>query len=154
MPQFRTHTRFNLLLAYPFLLIFLIHFGTNNFSNLFCFSICFIYSTLFMSPDVDVANKIKFFSIRGILTIPFRLYSMFFHHRGISHHVIFGSITRIIWLCLFFILLFLIYDISFINKFSFIKFIKKNHEYIMYGCIGIFLSDILHLFLDKVFRRR
>ena len=59
---------------------------------------------------MDLANKIKFRSWRGILTLPFRGYALFFRHRGISHSFLFGTLTRVLWLLLLFIVVSCVYQ--------------------------------------------
>ena len=49
-----------------------------------------------MNPDLGLVHKIKLFSLRGFITLPFRGYSKIFKHKGISHSFLLGSFTRII----------------------------------------------------------
>ena len=57
MAKYKTHTVFNFFIL-PFLVLFLIRFFNSTFLDLLTFSICFIYSTLFMNPDLDLVNEI------------------------------------------------------------------------------------------------
>jgi uncharacterized metal-binding protein len=99
-----------------------------------------------MSPDLDLANQIKLFSIKGLFTLPFRFYSVFFRHRGLSHNPIFGSFTRILWLGGFIYLLFYFFDKPIIFKKEFLKILRSS--YFLYGLFGVVLSDFCHLILD------
>ncbi|OGN66749.1 MAG: hypothetical protein A2888_02825 [Chlamydiae bacterium RIFCSPLOWO2_01_FULL_28_7] len=101
-----------------------------------------------MNPDMDLANKIKLFSLRGILTLPFRGYSLIFKHRGISHSPIFGTFTRICYLGGFFYLLIFFLDAPHINKTIFFNILKSQS--FLYGFFGIFFADLSHLVLDKI----
>ena len=96
MPRRRTHTKFNLFLGLPLTLGAILYSLKIPLLPLLIFSICFIYGTLYFSPDLDLANQIKFFSLKGILTAPFRLYSGIFRHRRFSHKPILGTLSRII----------------------------------------------------------
>lgn len=148
MALYKTHTKFNLIIALPIVIYFLcctIHPKTNY---LITFSLSFVYSTLFMNPDMDVANKIKLFSFRGIMTLPFRLYSIFFSHRGLSHRLIIGTFTRILFLSLLFVAIMALIDYSFNSKIFFMNFYYSYKKYIIYGFFGIFLADFCHLLLD------
>jgi uncharacterized metal-binding protein len=149
--QYKTHSIFNIFLALPFLILTLVHFFNPSIAMLFTFSICFIYSTLYMNPDLDLANKIKLFSLRGILTLPFRRYSLIFHHRGISHFFILGTITRILYLgFLYYILIFLL-DKPLFDKKALLLIFKNN--YFQYGFLAIIVADLFHLILDLKFKK-
>ncbi len=148
MAQYKTHTRFNLILALPILLgltFYTLH-PTRPF--LVTFGIAFTYATLFMNPDLDLAHQIKLFSLRGVLSLPFRLYSRVFRHRGLSHHPLLGSLTRILWLALWALLTFYLINRAFPNHKSLIQFYLSYKPYIFYGFSGIFLADLCHLLLD------
>lgn len=146
MAKYKTHTTFNILIALPLILWGLYHYLKPSYSLLSTFSICFIYSTLFMNPDMDIANKIKLFSIKGILTLPFRGYSYVFRHRGISHWIILGSITRILWLSGFLYLIILLLNKPLLHQKE--VFLLINSDYFLYGFLAIVASDASHLILD------
>lgn len=148
MSQYKTHSKFNLLIALPILLVGTYYFIHPHHDRLITFGGAFVYSTLFMSPDMDLAYQIRLFSLRGILTLPFRSYAQFFRHRGLSHHLILGSATRILWLVLWgLVLFFLIYQ-SLPTKVSLLKFYKMYKPYIFYSLAGICFADWCHLLLD------
>ncbi len=146
MAQYKTHTTFNVFIAFPLLLWGVSHFFKPSNNSLIFFSICFIYATFFMNPDMDLANKIKLFSIKGFLTLPFRGYSLIFKHRGISHWFIIGSITRIIWLSAFLYLILYLLDKPLLHKKEFISILKT--DYFLYGFFAIIIADFCHLILD------
>ncbi len=150
MSNFKTHTRINLILALPLLLGGAYYFFSPKPIELVTFGCCFIYGTLFMSPDVDLASQIKLFSIRGLFTLPFRSYALFFRHRGLSHSLIFGTLTRVIWLGLHALLFaYLVYQIQ-PDKQTFWKFIQYYKAYIIFGVSGLFLADTAHLAVDHL----
>lgn len=148
MAQYKTHTQFNLFLALPALLLGAYYFVHPSFQQLGVFGGCFIYATLYMSPDMDLANQIKFFSVRGVLTSPFRLYSKIFRHRGLSHSVFFGTLTRIGFLCLLGILGLWIFKQILLTPDSFILFLKTHQTWLLFAFAGIFCADLCHLLLD------
>ena len=145
MALYKPHIKFNIFFL-PLILIGILFFFKVSILHLIVFSLAFLYSTLFMNPDLDVANQIKLFSIRGMFTLPFRFYSVFFRHRGLSHNVLLGSITRILWLIGFLYLIFYFIDKPIINKKSLVKLLKNS--YFIYGMFGIILADFCHLILD------
>lgn len=149
MSDYRTHTKVNLfiglpiltaaaiLLLHPPLTLLLLGLGT------------FVYGTLFMSPDVDLAYQTKLASVRGILSIPFRTYAMVFRHRGLSHSFFFGTLTRVLWLLMYVVIgLYIAYQI-FPGKTDFLRFFLRYKPYLIWGFSGLFLADICHLLMDK-----
>ncbi|HEV3269026.1 MAG TPA: DUF2227 family putative metal-binding protein [Candidatus Rhabdochlamydia sp.] len=144
MANYKIHTGFNLFLMLPILIGLGYYFLQPSEKALIIFTATFIYATLFMSPDLDLVHKIKLFSLRGLLTLPFRGYSKIFKHRGISHSLLLGSFTRIIWLSS---LLFL-FSFSFSFSENLLSFYKHFKTYFIYALIGICLADWSHLLLD------
>lgn len=150
MPQYKTHNHFNFFLILPIVILGGYYFLSIPKRDLIIFSSAFAYSSLFMNPDLDLANKIKLFSLRGVLTIPFRTYSWIFRHRGLSHHLILGTLTRVLWLFLFvftFSIIFMkigMHSLHWKSLFSIYR-----HEF-MFALFGILLADLAHLFLDSV----
>ncbi len=148
MSQYKTHTKFNLFLALPLLLAGLFYFIHPQREYAITFAGTFIYSTLFMNPDMDLAHQIKLKSLRGILSLPFRLYSRVFKHRGLSHSLVFGSITRILWLSAFALLIFYLTNQMLPSKTSFVRFFHRHEPFIIFGFCGVFIADLCHLLLD------
>jgi uncharacterized metal-binding protein len=152
MPKYKTHCYFNSLFALPLLILFLYLLKTES-KYLAIFSCSFIYSTLFFSPDLDLIHKIKLFSIRGILSLPLIGYSKVFKHRGFSHLIVFGTLSRIVWAALI-VFVFLAILLSF-ERANFIKegvlnFIKEEKTSFFYLFLALFCADGCHILLDKV----
>ncbi len=144
MANYKTHIRFNLFLALPTLLGISWVVAHPTFQMLLLFSAVFAYATFFFNPDLDLAARIKLFSLRGILTLPFRVYSMIFRHRGISHHPLFGTLTRLVWFGgLFYAVLALFFSIK--NP-SFV--LLDYQQELIFGASAIFCADLCHLLLD------
>lgn len=149
MSNYREHAKFNLLVALPLLIGGMYYFLHPHPHQLITFTGAFIYSTLFMNPDVDLAHQIRLVSLRGLLTLPFRSYSKLFKHRGLSHHLILGSFTRIGWLLLWAVVIFYATYKAFPETNTFLSFYKKYQFYFFYGLGGICLADWGHLFMDR-----
>ena len=107
-----------------------------------------------MNPDLDLIHQIKLFSLRGLLTLPFRFYSKIFKHRGLSHSIIFGTATRILWLSGVALLLFYVAYRTIPTEKTFLYYLNYYKLYVIYGLAGIVLADWCHLALDyqKKFR--
>lgn len=149
MAQYRTHSLFNLFIALPISLLILLHYLHIDQKSALIFALSFAFSTLFMSPDADVANKVKLFSVRGLFSFPFRSYSWFFKHRGVSHTILIGSITRIIWMMLFFLVIIAVINYQLLENLDFYQIYLKNKNLIHFTFFGVVLADICHLLLDS-----
>ncbi|MBX7066097.1 MAG: metal-binding protein [Parachlamydiales bacterium] len=132
MPAYRTHVAVNLVLGLPIALAALKYSVPFTPQELFSFSAAFLYGTLFLHPDLDIAYKIKLFSLKGLLTLPFRPYSYLFRHRGISHMPIVGTLTRVLWLGFFFWLVF-----------------GWTLPPLWFALGGLATADLFHILLDK-----
>ena len=99
---------------------------------------------------VDVETKIYLCSgmLTGLLLTPdldlsrygyWKLYGKLFKHRGISHVPVVGTITRVIYLGLFPVIVLFWADLE--SYFPLISVIKVLS--------GLVMADILHLFMDK-----
>jgi len=149
MSMYKGHTRFNLFIALPILLIALYFLMHPHLYFMITFAFVFAYGTLFMSPDLDLAYQIRLFSVRGFFSIPFRSYAKFFSHRGLSHNLLLGSATRILWLLGWFTLIFLVLYKTLPTQSTFLTFYKSYQPYILYSLAAICLADWSHLFLDR-----
>jgi uncharacterized metal-binding protein len=153
MASYKTHSVFNIFLALPALLAGIYYFLHPPYVLLMTFVVTFAYCTLFMNPDLDLAHNIKLFSLRGVLTLPFRLYSLIFKHRGLSHSLLFGSLTRILWLAGMGLLVFYIVYETLPSTYSFAAYYKHYKYYIWYAAAGMCLADWSHLLLDLRIRK-
>lgn len=149
MAMYKEHAKFNIFIALPILLGAMYYFLHPVRDLMLTFSGAFVYSTLFMNPDLDLANQIRLFSIRGFLTLPFRSYAKFFSHRGLSHNVVLGSLTRIAWLMGWACLIFLALYKTLPSKGTLLSFYKHYHPFILYALAGVCLADWGHLLLDR-----
>ncbi len=146
MALYKTHATFNIVVALPLLVGGMLYFFTPSMRHLVIFSGVFVYATLFMNPDLDLVNQVKLFSFRGLLTLPFRGYSRVFSHRGISHSLFFGTLTRILWLgALLYLVLFLLGRQLPDKRVLFALFRNQNF---LFGLSAIVIADLCHLLLD------
>lgn len=109
-----------------------------------------------ITPDYDfnkiyIKKLIKKIPVLGFFwNLYWYPYSLLFKHRGISHNLILGTITRVIYLCLpLFIYILYAYhnkiDLTFINNIDLIK--------IIYMLSGWYIQDFIHYILDsKLFK--
>ncbi len=152
MSNYKGHCSFNICVALPVLVAAQFYFLHPQPFLLYTFMGAFVYTTFFMSPDLDLVHNIKLRSLRGFFSIPFRAYSQLFKHRGISHSFFWGSLTRIAWLGgLGLLVFFLVYQT--LPSEAYFKFYWKAYKPILlYGFAGICLADWSHLLLDLKLR--
>lgn len=176
MPNLKTHNRVNTWLMLPLSVGSFYYYVTANYQLLIAFSVSFLYATFFASPDMDLANQIKLISLRGFLTLPFRiLYAPFVKHRGASHSLLFGTIGRLMTMIIFILMIIFVYRCGqtivmkgFIATyhlknlflysletitFSFLSINKLSAEKQMvlaFGLGGFLVADISHIALDQL----
>ncbi len=150
MPNYKTHVKVNCLIFLPAWVLLLYFVFDSSFSSLSIISGAFTYATFFMNPDMDLQHSYKLSSLRGLLSLPFLGYSRVFKHRGISHHPILGTLTRIVWVTCFGILLLGFYKpfLHSLNDICF--FVKHNQDLFIYLFSGILLADLSHILLDWI----
>lgn len=144
MPAYRTHVSINLAFTLPLSIAALkysVHLSPAEFA---AFTGAFIYGTLFLHPDLDLAANIRLFSFKGLMTLPFRPLSHFLKHRGFSHIPIFGTLFRALWLLLICCIL------ASILKIPELPPNPWNHSLIWLSLFGLITSDISHIILDKI----
>ncbi|MDJ0652204.1 MAG: DUF2227 family putative metal-binding protein [Simkaniaceae bacterium] len=149
MATYKKQAQFNIFIALPILLGAMYYFLHPIRDLMLTFSGAFVYSTLFINPDLDLANQIRLFSIRGFLALPFRVYAKFFSHRKLSHNVIVGSFTRMAWLMGWGCLISLALYKAPPSKGTLVSFYKHYQPFILYVLAGVCLADWSHLFLER-----
>lgn len=153
MPAFRSHLRFNLLFALPIWALGVHLLWAPELKYLLTFCAAFFYASFFFHPDLDLAHQVKLFSWRGFLTLPFRFYSLFFRHRGVSHHWLWGTLSRLAWIYGCFLLLFYFSSFPSFRSQDLTFFLWSYKPYFLFGLGGIFLSDLSHLGLDLLHKK-
>lgn len=153
MASHREHELFNITLLVPSL-----YFVPGDYRVFF--GIGYLLGTFLLSPDIDLSyskpsqriGKLKY------LWFPFWIFSK---HRGITHVPFLGSLIKIFYLMLifvigYFIILGIFSIINFIpkwfltfNPFEFIQNLFVKEEF-FYFLLGIILADILHIILDGI----
>lgn len=154
MSNYKGHVRYNFTRMLPFCLCALFLWQKADFQQLGAFSASFIYATLYMNPDLDLVHQVRLFSWRGLFTLPFRFYSIIFRHRGLSHHIVLGTLSRLFWafgVYLFFF--YLLYE-SFdgVEAFRSVFYRNKTMSYYIIG--GVFFADVGHILLDGIDKKK
>jgi uncharacterized metal-binding protein len=136
MPQGKVHTAINITVALAVTLVALAVQQLNK--PLIFILIGFIFGTLFINPDLDIA-KSNASKRWGVLRFVWYPYQYMFKHRGLSHNIIIGPLSRIIYLIV-----------------PFLVFGNRIPLHISYNILalafGVFVSDTLHILLDKTLK--
>ena len=127
----------------------------------------FFIGTFLLSPDLDL-NHSKVNRNWGIFRFIWFPYALAFKHRGLSHHVIYGTFSRILYfigLAFITIVLMHLFDtpekltsLSFLNDLflfpeitDYLELTNTNFLHCSLFFAGIYISDICHLFMDSLF---
>lgn len=153
-----THRTFNLFTCVIYSALVVVFTGF-DWEALGCFLICYILGTFILSPDIDLGPN-RYAGISKIFIYP---YSMLFKHRGISHSIFLGTLTRIIYALILLAIIFLVSDqfmltnhwfdglLQFIESFIFrFNYNYWPHKWLVWGYGGLFLSDFSHVLLDSL----
>ena len=144
MPNYASHLILNFMSLSALYILYVQHpFLTTIQLSLFI--IGFFIGTVLLSPDLDTKSE----SSRrcGVACTPYR---KIFSHRGISHHWLWGTATRIIYVlvvigvlaALVFLLKLPLPDIT----------IVMGHPFELFMIVlGLFISNLLHTAMDAFF---
>ncbi|RLC49191.1 MAG: hypothetical protein DRH57_00365 [Candidatus Cloacimonadota bacterium] len=158
MPNWRAHNKINFVMYFICLAIILIFFHRlekiiSPALNilLLIFTASYIFSNYFLSPDLDLKKNEckKNWGIFGFIWVP---YTSVFKHRGISHSIIFGPLTRIIYLLLIILLpLIVLKKIGILNIDISINLDSFGWKVLITVIIGIYLPCLFHTLADRIF---
>lgn len=76
---------------------YLMQAGVMHWPEVACFCGFYLFSSLFLSPDLDL-HRSRASRRWGIARVLWSPYASIFRHRGLSHHVLLGPLTRILYL--------------------------------------------------------
>jgi len=99
MPTGKTHLRIELgvFVLCGMACAYLMQAGVLHWREVACFCGCYLFSSLFLSPDLDL-HRSRASRRWGIARVLWSPYACIFRHRGLSHHVLLGPLTRILYL--------------------------------------------------------
>jgi uncharacterized metal-binding protein len=125
-----------------------------SFWTLFiAFALSYTFSNFYLSPDLDLARSSPK-NNWGPLKFIWIPYSKIFKHRGISHSIIFGTLTRIIYLLLIIIILITLIDklTALEIPYSLLDLRNYSLDLIITVFIGLYIPNILHTIADKLIK--
>lgn len=144
MPSGRRHLQLELFLLPP-ALIGLRLLG-QDWPGLLAFGVAYLFSSLWLSPDLDLRSNDARRRWRplGFIWIP---YTKVFKHRGLSHNLLLGPLTRVGYLFLLgFIVVFLL------NCFGLRANLhpRVNKEIWGMSALGLYLPNTIHILYDRL----
>ncbi len=138
------------------LALFVFYFFRPNILESAVFGSSYIFSSLLLSPDLDLASSqtLKRWGPMRVFWFP---YQKIFRHRGLSHNLILGPATRIAYLLFILILLawvvnHLLIWFEFPDRW-FIPTFRIISRWFPILTIGLYIPNFLHIICDKIYTR-
>jgi len=146
MPSGRTHTAFELIVG-PGILAGFYLLLRPSWGEVAIFGGAYLLSSLLLSPDLDLEKNIsrRRWGPLGFIWTP---YSKVFKHRGISHSLIWGPITRLIYLGVVFVLV--LWGLSYVGFALPQDSIEIDGRTLLIIGVGLYLPNALHVLLDRL----
>ncbi|MGB2983957.1 MAG: DUF2227 family putative metal-binding protein [Candidatus Bipolaricaulia bacterium] len=110
------------------------------------FTFAYAFSMLFLSPDLDLA-KSRAFKRWGIARWIWIPYAFVFRHRGLSHHPIFGPMTRIAYLAL--IVALLATGVALAVRMPF-RAAFPSAGIVLGALVGLYVPNLTHVLSDRI----
>ncbi|MFQ6117976.1 MAG: metal-binding protein [Candidatus Bipolaricaulia bacterium] len=142
MPSGARHLRLESLLL-PVFLAGLYFYGL-GWPGLLTFAGAYLFSSLMLSPDLDLRSNSarRRWGILGFIWVP---YTKVFKHRGLSHNLLLGPLTRTGYL--FLVGFIVIYALNYFGLRANIQVHLDREVLVMIG-IGLYLPNSLHILYD------
>lgn len=148
MPSGKTHLRIELVLLPLFLALLYYSFDV-SWAEGALFTGAYLFSSLLLSPDLDLRHNRsrRRWGILGFIWIP---YTKAFKHRGLSHSLLFGTLTRLGYLGGLAVLV--AWGLSFLNIFTITAATPAQLDLHLVGILiaGFWLPNIVHTLTDHI----
>lgn len=163
MSSGRIHERNNMVML-PFFMLMAV-FLTSNPWLIVCFVAGYVLSTYYLPPDLDTVSNA--YHRYGRFRFIWKPYQKLFSHRGLSHFVLIGTLTRVIYLMILTFGTYLMFawllaaqpwaDVQLntagitsllFEPARFMELPFRNHIIWLFG--GLFTGDLMHIFFDHL----
>ena len=156
MPSGRTHLWIEsaLLLSWAGAAGFSGLVGACSLRQVVLFIIAYVFSMLLLSPDLDLSES-HAVQRWGTLRWLWKPYALAFRHRRLSHHLLWGPITRVIYLALWVIGAGLLLHRAFAG--GGLPALRPSSVDVLPVGLGLFLPNAEHVLVDRLWsswRRR
>ncbi|MCS6902892.1 MAG: metal-binding protein [Candidatus Bipolaricaulota bacterium] len=150
MPAGTTHLRIELITLPLWIALFYLFIDT-SWLSVALFGGAYLFSSLFLSPDLDLRHNAarRRWGLLGFIWLP---YTKVFKHRGVSHSLLFGTLTRLGYLALLAVLIG--FALSYWNVWNpsatRLPWTKLDLGVVGVLLAGLWLPNILHALVDRV----
>lgn len=122
-----------------------LYFYGLDWPGLLTFAGAYLFSSLMLSPDLDLRSNSarRRWGLLGFIWVP---YTKVFKHRGLSHNLLLGPLTRIAYLFLLGALV--VFALNYFGLRANIQIHLDKEILAMIG-IGFYLPNILHILYDR-----
>lgn len=150
MPSGRTHLRIELITLPLWALLFYL-FVDAAWGAVALFVGAYLFSSLLLSPDLDLRHNEarQRWGLLGFVWLP---YTKIFKHRGVSHSLLFGTLTRLGYLALLAVIVAL--GLSYFNVWAMpvaqVPWTKLDLWLVGILLGGLWFPNILHAFVDRL----
>lgn len=150
MPSGKTHAAVELALGPVFGAAYYVVLQPDG-GELAAFAGAYLFSSLWLSPDLDLPKNAarRRWGPLGFLWAP---YSKVFKHRGLSHSLVWGPLTRLIYLGL--VLAAVIAGLSYLGGLTLppaerAEGVLEDRGLLRALGVGLYLPNVLHVLLDR-----
>lgn len=140
MPGDRVHNITGVALLFV-CVYYLLNAGIDS-EMILVFSASYLFSLLWLSPDLDVdrgSGSLRRWGPLGFLWYP---YKELFSHRGVSHNILLGPLTRLVYFGFMVWVLFSAVNVG-------IKLPAMQKDVVLAFVAGVWVPDVLHCMLDR-----
>jgi uncharacterized metal-binding protein len=160
MPSGRTHRRIELIalgvlciVAFNYRVWLSSRFGMDRaFEYALVFVGAYLFSSFLLSPDLDLRRSDSN-SNWGILRLFWKPYAACFKHRGLSHSIILGPFSRVLYLAVILYSILCIVN-TFLELGLNVRLSNFNIDWALAGSVlcGLWLPNVCHILMDRVSR--
>lgn len=150
MPSGKTHLRIELLLLPVWVALFYLFIDTSWQAGAI-FAGAYLFSSLLLSPDLDLRHNRsrRRWGLLGFMWIP---YTKVFKHRGVSHSVFLGTLTRLGYLGV--LALLIAFGLSYLNIWAVsldsLRAAPLDLKLVGILIAGLWLPNIVHTLTDRI----
>jgi len=151
MPSGKTHLKIEagLLFGWTALTGYLMATGTIEPAAVVAFTLAYAVSMLLLSPDLDLARS-RAFRRWGPVRWIWIPYALLFRHRRLSHHPIFGPLTRVLYLGGICAIAAAIVVLSMGRP---LRIVAPPAEILLAVVLGLYIPNLTHILADRVVSR-
>lgn len=154
MPAGKTHLRIELFLLPLWGALFSL-FIDPSWQAGAVFTGAYLFSSLLLSPDLDLRynRSRRHWGVFGCIWVP---YTKIFKHRGISHSVLLGTLTRLGYLGLLALLIAFAFGSLGVWTISPDSLTTSpiDPRFVAILCAGLWLPNIIHILTDRIYSAR